>query len=103
MKNLLCVFLLCQPMLLLAASSQHTKSLVQAELAFAAMSVEKGRKAAFITFLSEDSILFRPGPVSGKKWFIEAPEAHGLLSWRPVVAVVSASGDFGYTTGPWEF
>jgi ketosteroid isomerase-like protein len=85
------------------ASTEAVESLVQAEMSFAAMSVEKGRRTAFTTFLADDSILFRPGPVAGREWFIQAPESKGILNWRPAVAMISASGNFGYTTGPWQF
>ena len=79
------------------------QSLVQAERSFAAMSVEKGRQQAFLAHLAEDSILFRPGPVSGRKWMQEHPPSAGILSWRPELAFVSRGGDLGFTTGPWEF
>ncbi|MGD2154993.1 MAG: hypothetical protein PVG79_17140, partial [Gemmatimonadales bacterium] len=38
-----------------------------------------------------------------QQWLRQAPETPGLLSWEPVVADVSAAGDLGYTTGPWEY
>jgi len=60
-------------------------------------------RASFLAFIADDGLLFRPGPVSGKKWWTERPERPGLLSWEPVYADVSRAGDIGYTTGPWEF
>lgn len=77
-------------------------SLVAAERAFAKTSEEQGTKAAFLAFLADDSILFRPGPVNGRKWTEERPAPTGLLTWRPVKADIAKSGDLGYTTGPWE-
>jgi ketosteroid isomerase-like protein len=47
--------------------------------------------------------MFTPRPVAAKKWFMEQPAQLGLLTWEPVFADVSRAGDFGYTTGPWEF
>lgn len=79
------------------------RSLVEAERTFARASVEKGTRAAFIENLADDSILFRPGPVPGKKWMEEHPGGKGVLTWQPVFADVSNAGDMGYTTGPWEF
>jgi ketosteroid isomerase-like protein len=81
----------------------NLRSLVEAERAFAKMSIEKGTKASFVENLAEDSILFRPGPVAGKKWMQEHPAPPGILTWRPIFADVSRAGDLGYTTGPWEF
>jgi ketosteroid isomerase-like protein len=79
------------------------RSIVEAERGFARMSVEQGMRAAFIENLSDDGVLFRPGPVNGKKWWSERAVRPGVLSWRPVFADVARSGEMGYTTGPWEF
>jgi ketosteroid isomerase-like protein len=76
--------------------------LVKAEKAFSALSVEKGSKDAFIAFLADDGILFRPEPVPGKQWTRDNPPLPDILVWRPVYADVAASADLGYTTGPYE-
>ncbi|MEW6366075.1 MAG: DUF4440 domain-containing protein [Acidobacteriota bacterium] len=78
-------------------------SVVQAERDFAALAAEKGIREAFLTCLAEDSIVFRPGPVPGRKWYEEHQPSEGLLAWYPSVAEVASSADLGYTTGPWEF
>ena len=77
--------------------------LVAAERAFARMSLEKGTKEAFIANFADDSVLFRPYPVPGKKYMEGAPASPGLLTWDPSVAEVSLAGDLGWTTGPWEW
>jgi ketosteroid isomerase-like protein len=79
------------------------RSLVEAERAFASLSVAEGIKASFVANLADDGILFRPGPVAGKKWMEERPARDGLLTWRPAFADVALADDMGYTTGPWEF
>jgi ketosteroid isomerase-like protein len=83
------------------------KSMVETERAFARMSEEKGTREAFAEFIAADGILFRPGPVVGKKWMQEHPlptaTTRPLLSWQPIFAAVSRAGDLGYTTGPWQF
>jgi ketosteroid isomerase-like protein len=85
-------------------SNQATlDSLVAAERGFASASVAKGTREAFIMNLADDSTLFRPHAVAGKKWMMEQPARPGLLTWKPIFADVSASGELGYTTGPWEF
>jgi ketosteroid isomerase-like protein len=78
-------------------------SLVEAERAFAKTSVVKGTREAFLAFLADDAVLFRPTAVAGKKWIQEHDGPAGLLTWEPVFAEVAQSGDLGYTTGPWEF
>lgn len=76
---------------------------VAAERAFAALSVEKGMKEAFLANLGEDAVIFRPGPVPAVAWFRDHPAATGKLTWEPDFAATSAAGDLGYTSGPWEY
>lgn len=67
------------------------------------MGQEQGTRAAFLEFLAEDSIVFQPGPVPGKKTWAARPEGGLWLTWQPVFAAMSRSADLGYTTGPAEF
>ena len=78
-------------------------AVVEAERAFARAAATKGTRDAFLEFLAGDGIIFQPGPVNGKQfWQARAPRK-GLLSWEPIFADVSLTGDLGYTTGPYEF
>lgn len=79
------------------------QTLVRAEREFSKTSVAKGTRAAFLAFLAADGILFRPGPVNGRKFLSERPDRPGVLTWEPSYADISRAGDLGYTTGPWEF
>jgi len=97
---LLC--LIASPLATYSQDNPNWTSLVEAERAFAAASLAKGTRAAFLEFLAEDSTLFRPGPVPGRKWIEEHPAPSTLLTWEPTFADVAQSGDLGYTTGPWE-
>jgi len=84
------------------------EEMVKTEQAFSKMAEEKNTREAFMTFIADDGLLFRPGAVNGKKWMLEHPEPappagkKPLLAWQPNVAGMSASGDMGFTTGPWE-
>jgi len=93
--------------LLAVVQQQHTENaltaLVKSELAFAKMSEEQGTKAAFLAFLADDALLFRPHPVNGKKWMTTSPAASSVLTWYPSFADISIAGDLGYSTGPYEF
>ncbi|MBI3404535.1 MAG: DUF4440 domain-containing protein [Acidobacteria bacterium] len=80
-------------------------SLVEAERAFARLSVEKGVRASFLASFAEDGINFRPGPVNTRR-DIESRPAPATpppitLDWQPIFADISAGGDLGYTTGPY--
>ncbi|HEX5708729.1 MAG TPA: nuclear transport factor 2 family protein [Pyrinomonadaceae bacterium] len=79
------------------------QAVVRTERAFAKTSSEKGTRAAFLVFIADDGVLFRPGPVNGREFLTAQPERAGLLAWEPTYADVSRAGDMGVTTGPWEF
>jgi len=90
----------------LGSYAQHsdgsTKSLVNAEKEFAEMVSKKGINAAFNAYAASDAISFMPNPVNTKAYYASHPDTKGL-SWTPVYARVSKSGDWGFTTGPFEF
>lgn len=87
----------------LSDMSSDLDSLLEAERAFSELSLTQGMHQAFLTYLADDAIIFRPGPVEGKKWYAERGETPGTLTWWPIFAEVSRAGDLGYTTGPWDF
>jgi ketosteroid isomerase-like protein len=76
-------------------------ALVEAERAFSRLSQREGLRAAFLAYLAEDAVLFRPGPVPGREFIAARPSPPVELTWWPVYAEVAASGDLGYTTGPY--
>jgi len=79
------------------------RQMVKAERAFAAMSVQRGMKAAFLENLCGDAVVFRPGPVNGRKDWQQRTPPGGTLNWAPGYAEVASDGALGYTTGPWEY
>ena len=79
-------------------------TLVNAEKKFAQFSKDSTTKAAFLTYLAPDGITFAKGKVTnGRESLEKNPASPGKLTWQPVAADVSAAGDLGYTTGPWEW
>lgn len=85
------------------APEAPVNSLVEAERSFSKCSVDKGIREAFLAYLADDAVVFRPGPTNGKKLYAARPESTSQLIWKPVYAELSRSGDFGFTTGPYEF
>ncbi|HTQ81021.1 MAG TPA: hypothetical protein VMM92_13565, partial [Thermoanaerobaculia bacterium] len=61
-------------------------SLVKTENAFAAAAAAQGVKAAFLTYLAEDAVIFRPTAVAGVTWFREHPSPPITLLWHPTYA-----------------
>lgn len=87
-----------------ATAQNPLLTLVNTEKKFAQLSSDSTTKTAFLQYLSPDGVLFSKGKVTnGRELFEKGPESPGKLTWQPVAADVSAAGDLGYTTGPWEF
>jgi ketosteroid isomerase-like protein len=76
------------------------RAMVDSEKKFYQTGQEQGTRAAFLAFLADDGIVFRPGPVNGKEAWSKRPETGLDLVWEPTLAVTARSGDFGYDTGP---
>lgn len=86
-----------------SAADTALASLVSAELAFAAHAAREGIGAAFSAYMADSSTMFAPDPVNGREWASSRPRTDARLLWHPAAARVSASGDFGFTTGPSEY
>src|SRR5262245_32578972 len=54
-------------------------TLIAAERAFSATSVEQGMRTAFIQNLSDDGIVFHPGPVNGRESWRYRSDPKGTL------------------------
>jgi ketosteroid isomerase-like protein len=83
-------------------SDGTTKSLVSAEKAFAESAAKNGEKSAFLSFAAPDAVVFRPNPVNVKSFYADK-ENNKDISWTPTYARVSKSGDWGFTSGPFQF
>jgi len=75
--------------------------LVAADRAFEGMAADDGVDAAFQAYMSPEGVLFRPGPVAAGAWLSENAFGLASLRWVPTTAALAASGDLGYTTGPY--
>ncbi|HEX8572924.1 MAG TPA: DUF4440 domain-containing protein [Allosphingosinicella sp.] len=73
---------------------------VEAERAFARSAGTDGANAAFLRYSAPDGIVFQPGPVPVKQALAANPIPPVALKWWPVYAGIAASGDLGFTTGP---
>ena len=89
------------------SSTDHGKvkeELLQADRDFSNLSIEKGMNAAFLEYIADDGVLLRPNqmPVVGKdkaRELLSRPDSAFSISWEPLFADVSASGELGYTYG----
>jgi ketosteroid isomerase-like protein len=87
----------------LRSESLALQSMVAAERAFSAQSVRSGMKPAFLAWLAEDGVIFRPLPVNGRRSWQERPNPDATLAWTPTWAEVSHAGDLGVDSGPWIY
>jgi ketosteroid isomerase-like protein len=77
-------------------------SLIATEKAYAKVAVEKGFRDASIAVFVDDAVIFAPGAVNGKEFWPDAKK-NRVITWRPIFASISRSGELGYTTGPSEY
>jgi ketosteroid isomerase-like protein len=90
-------------LLALPLAAQSPEALAAAERAFAHRAQVVGTRAAFLAFLADDAVIFRPRPTPGPAHIAKAIEDGSLLEWAPTYVEVSASGDFGFSTGPYAW
>ncbi len=81
-------------------SDGTTKSLVKAETDFAEKLAKTGARTAYNTYANSKTLVFRPNPVSASTYYATQDNSKDI-SWNPVYARVSRSGDWGFTTGPY--
>ena len=82
--------------------------LMQVDRDFSKYSIEHGKNAAFLKFAAEDVTFLASNsyPMVGIKLLEERqstrPDSGYILTWEPMYARASESGDLGYTYGTWE-
>src|SRR5512135_3391182 len=78
--------------------------LVSAEREFAATCGREGIRASFMKYFADDGISLAPVPHNYKKTAASTPPPADplarTLSWEPILAGASSSGDLGFTMGP---
>ena len=99
------VTLFALPLAMIAPASAPVAEFTANDLAaeegkFAAYSVKNGMRAAFLEFFADQSWLLRPNPVDAKTWVGARPDPAIVLDWKSQIAILSASGDLGFSTGP---
>ena len=76
---------------------------IAAEREFAADAAARGWVAAFRRYAAPDAIVLSPDPVNAQENLAQVQDdGDTSLDWRPAYAGVAQSGDFGFTTGPFQ-
>lgn len=75
----------------------------QSELAFARMAGERGIRAAFVAWLTEEARVFTPRMTTAKVQYGREPGDSGHLAWYPEAMGLAASGELAWSLGPWAY
>ena len=81
------------------------EDLIKVDMEFSALSKEIGMKLAFLEYAADSAVLLQRNvmPMVGKKVISAAFESFSddgfTLTWEPLYADISRSGDLGYTYG----
>jgi ketosteroid isomerase-like protein len=86
-------------------TSRIESELLGSDMAFSDMSKLMGAEKAFEAFAHEEAVFLKPKhlPIEGKEKILEFLHRNsgqpGELTWKPMRAIASVSGDLGYTYG----
>ena len=102
MKTLLLPALLSIVTSLPLRAQTEATAIVDAERAYATDVAEWGVRDGTLRHLMDESVVFRPLPVAARGWYAAQDTPDFALQWQPWFAELAASGDFGWTLGPWR-
>jgi ketosteroid isomerase-like protein len=86
----------------------YCDELMQADRDFSSYSIQHGKNAAFLKFAAEDVTFLSENtyPMVGIKQLedrqAKRSDSTYVLTWEPMYARASQSGDLGYTYGTWK-
>lgn len=85
------------------ADLPNADAVIAAERAFAADGAARGWVAAFRSYAAADAQMLSPDPINAQEQLAQIEgDGSTALDWRPAYAGMSRSGDFGFTTGPFQ-
>ncbi len=89
------------------SSTAKNAALLKADADFAALSEEKGLKAAFLENIDSNGVILRPDvlPMAGADavdYIIALKDTGYTMLWKPSSAEVAVSGELGYTYGVYK-
>lgn len=86
-----------------ASGQSDFQLMVDADRAIANAAVQNGTRSAYLEYLADDGVIFRPDAVNGKDyWNLHKQEPAVILKRTMERADIAASGLLGYTSGTWE-
>jgi len=105
---LLMTFLSCKE-ISVSQSPATSQEILKADRDFSSLSVEQGMKKAFLTFAHDSVVMLRDNgmPIVGKialeNHYLTFTDTTFKLTWEPLFADISGSGELGYSYGIYTF
>ena len=72
------------------------------EKAFERAAAERGVRTAYLEYLADDAVIFRPDARNGKEFWKARTDNTSRIVRRTTFSDISSGGMLGYTTGSWE-
>lgn len=102
MKNILTILIIGLGSAI-AVGQGEFQAMVDADRSLSSYAVNQGTKAAYLKYLGDDGVIFKPEATNGKDWWnLQKTEPPVVLKRTMEYADIAANGLLGYTTGVWE-
>lgn len=102
MKSFLTILIIGLATVLVSAQPEF-QAMVDADRSLSSYAIEKGTKAAYLRYLGDDGVIFKPEATNGKDWWnLQKEEPPTVLKRTMEHADIASNGLLGYTTGVWE-
>ncbi|MBV9214796.1 MAG: hypothetical protein JO053_01360 [Acidobacteria bacterium] len=85
-----------------AFGQNDRQQLDDTETAFISTLASRGQKAAFLSVLADDAVMFHNGPTRARDYWTGRQDSPLLLTRTQAFSDVSSNGQLGYTTGSWR-
>jgi ketosteroid isomerase-like protein len=84
-------------------NAQQVSEIINAENSFASYAKEYNTRDAFLNFCDSNGVVFNQGKaINAKKAFSGSKVSNDKLLWQPAFVGIAASGELGFSTGPFE-
>lgn len=102
MKTFLTIVVICF-FSAIANAQPEFQQMVDADKSLASDAEQVGAKSAYLKYLGDDGVIFKPEATNGKDWWkLQKEELPVILKREMEVADIAANGLLGYTLGRWE-
>lgn len=98
--NIILLFVFIPTITLFAQTNSMVGEIVAKDYYLSEYSNNKGVIEGLKSGITKNTIFFEPAPQPALQYLKNRPNVPDLISWKPVVAKVAKSNEWGFTTGP---